>query len=510
MKSETDTLQKQNGWRSVFACDLRSLAAMRIALGGLILVDLAMRARSLTAMYTDEGFFPLSTWHEYVGNISATTEPLGWSIHALHGGGVFQGFLFIIAAVAATMMVLGWKTRVACVVSWVLLVSLQMRNPLILHSGDVLFRLALFWSMFLPLNAVWSLDAKKRGAEISLIPVFSGATIGLILTLFSLYFFAGIAKLNDFWLSGEAMGYVMKLDIYTTAFGKWLMQWPLVLKIITWVTLAGEIVLPVLLLTPWKNALWRRVALVFFIGLHLGIAACMSIGLFSPIAIACWLALLPGTFWLGWTSFFSKGNSQQPTPQKDSALPTWANVFCFFMVGYFLAWNIATINHPLCQKFMPQEARVVGKWLNMRQSFRMFDLPPPHSPWFVYEAQLKNGATVDIFRNQPVDHDRPSSILATIPQHHWRRLHRNLARPSFEKYRVPVAEYMVRQWNTSHDEDSQIVTAKTTVYLDEITRGAESNGLITQVWYQYGSEIADQQMFDELLEQVKQKGIILP
>ena len=107
MKSETDTLQKPNGWRSVFACDLRSLAAMRIALGGLILVDLAMRARSLTAMYTDEGFFPLSMWHEYVRNLSATTAPLGWSIHALHGGGVFQGFLFIVAAVAGAAAAIG-------------------------------------------------------------------------------------------------------------------------------------------------------------------------------------------------------------------------------------------------------------------------------------------------------------------------------------------------------------------------------------------------------------------
>ncbi|MDG2014205.1 MAG: HTTM domain-containing protein [Pirellulaceae bacterium] len=469
-----------------------------------------MRARSLTAMYTDAGFFPLKVWHEYVGRISGTTEPLGWSIHALHGGVAFQSLLFVVAALAALMMMLGWKTKIACVVSWVLLVSLQMRNPLILHSGDVLFRLALFWSMFLPLNAVWSLDAKKRGAVISLKPVFSGATVGLILTLFSLYFFAGIAKLNDFWFSGNAMGYVMKLDIYTTGFGKWLLQWPLILKILTWVTLAGELVLPVLLLTPWKNALWRRVALLFFVGLHLGIASCMSIGLFSPIAIAFWLALLPGAFWVRWTSLFFTRDASEPTPQKDSALPIWANVFCVFMVGYFLAWNIATINHPLCKKFMPLEARVVGKWLNMRQSFRMFDVPPPHSPWFVYEAQLKNGATVDIFRNKPVDHERPRSILATIPQHHWRRLHRNLARPSFEKYRVPVAEYMVRQWNTTHDEDSQILTAKVTAYLDEITRDSESNGLITQVWYQYGGEIADQQMFDELLEQVKEKGIILP
>lgn len=159
---------------------------------------------------------------------------------------------------------------------------------------------------------------------------------------------------------------------------------------------------------------------------------------------------------------------------------------------------------------MPQQARVVGKWLNMRQSFRMFDVPPRYSPWFVYHAQLKNGAEVDIFRNAPVDHDRPQSILATIPKHHWRRLHRNLARPHFEQYRQPVSEYMIRRWNETHDEDSQILTARTTVYLDEITPGSEPIGQVTQVWHQHGGEFADQQLFDDLLMKMKEKGIILP
>lgn len=496
-------------WRHVFACDLRSLAVMRMALGCLVLIDLGMRARSIRAMYTDDGFFPLSMWQEYVTKFADSADPMSWSLHALHGGVTLQIVLFVIAACAAVMLMVGWKTRIACVVSWVLLVSLQMRNPLILHSGDALFRLALFWAMFLPLSSVWSVDARKRPAADLQQPVISAATLGLIMTLFSLYFFAGIAKLNDFWFSGNAMEYVLKLDIYTTSFGKVMLQSPLGLKMLTWATLAGEIILPILLLTPWKNRWWRNLCIVFFIGLHLGIAACMSIGLFSPVAISIWLALLPSGFWERFA--FTRSTTDQVEDRVPSTpLPRWASAFCFLMVIYFLFWNLATIDHPAFKKLMPQQARVVARYLNMRHSFRMFDTPPPHSPWFVYEARLKNGAEMDIFRYKPLDHERPPSILATIPEHHWRRLHRNLARPSFEEYRVTVSEYMVRSWNQTHDEDSQIITAKTTAYLDEITEESESNGTISQVWYQYGGDVADQQLFDDLLKQVKEKGIILP
>jgi len=509
MGADEQAKKNAGDWRQIFACDLRSLAVMRMALGCLVLIDLGMRARSIRAMYTDDGFFPLSMWHTYVAKFADTAEPMSWSLHALHGGMTLQVILFITAAVAAVMLMVGWKTRIACVVSWVLLVSLQMRNPLILHSGDALFRLVLFWGMFLPLGKVWSVDARQRPAVAFQQPVLSAATFGLIMTLFSLYFFAGIAKLNDFWISGNAMEYVLRLDIYTTVIGKLMLQSPVGLKILTWATLVGEIVLPILLLTPWKNHWWRNISLVYFIGLHIGIAACMSIGLFSPVAISAWLALLPSAFWNRF-AFSRSPLNQAENPVPVSPLPRWASAFCLVMVFYFFLWNLATVDHPAFKNLMPQQARVVGRYLNLRQSFRMFDTPPPHSPWFVYEARLKNGAEMDIFRGKPLDHQRPDSILETIPEHHWRRLHRNLARPSFEKYRVPVSEYMVRSWNRSHDADSQIVTAKTTVYLDEITQQSESNGTISEVWYRYGGEVADQQLFDDLLKKVQEKGIILP
>ena len=534
MKSESESTQSNrvketNGnWLRIFACDRRSLALMRILLGLLILADLGMRMSSMEAMYTDAGFFTVADWSKHVDGMSGTTAPISWSLHALSGSTSWQLVLFAIAAIAAVMMTVGWKTRLACIVSWVLLTSLQMRNPLILHSGDCLFRLAIFWGIFLPWGSMFSIDSRLRAKKTAKSdsshanarrdmanPVISGATCGLILSLFSMYSFAGISKLNSNWYSGEALECVLKLDIYTTSIGSYALQYPTLLKLMTWGTMGVEIVLPIMMLIPWRNQRWRWLAMFAFVSLHLSIAACMSIGLFSWVAIAVWTSLISGAFWdriglrLPLTNTDSAAN--EPRTRRWFAGPSGlVNVVCLGLAAYFMVWNIATINHPQLKKLMPQEARVVGKWLNLRQEFRMFDVPPRHSPWFVYEARLKNGATIDIFRQQPVDHSRPKSVKATIPQHHWRRLHRNLARPHLKKFRQPVSEYMIRRWNDSHDEDSQVEVATTTAYLEEIVAGQESQSLVSQVWYVHGGELAEKHLFDDLLKQINEKGVILP
>jgi hypothetical protein len=54
--------------------------------------------------------------------------------------------------VAATAVALGYYTRLAMFLSWYPVISLHDRNPIILHNGDGVLRLLLFWGMFLPLG----------------------------------------------------------------------------------------------------------------------------------------------------------------------------------------------------------------------------------------------------------------------------------------------------------------------------------------------------------------------
>src|SRR3954452_22414312 len=139
--------------QELFSLDLRSLAVLRIGLALLVLGDLAARATDLRAHYTDFGILP-----------RAALSPFGpASIHALSDSPWFLGTLFLIAALFALALLVGFQTRIACFVSWFLLLSLHGRNPIILQGGDILFRVLFFWSLFLPLGARFSLDALRSG-----------------------------------------------------------------------------------------------------------------------------------------------------------------------------------------------------------------------------------------------------------------------------------------------------------------------------------------------------------
>ena len=54
---------------------------------------------------------------------------------------------------------IGYRARLATIACWFLVMSIHNRNPMILSAGDILLRLLLFWAMFLPLGARYSVDA---------------------------------------------------------------------------------------------------------------------------------------------------------------------------------------------------------------------------------------------------------------------------------------------------------------------------------------------------------------
>ena len=123
----------------------------------LLLVDLADRARLLVANYTDAGAHPRAAALTYYQHGLP-------SLHLMAGSARAQIALFVLAGVAAALLAVGWRTRIATFVSWFLLGSLHARNELVLDGGDHLLRYLLFWCLFLPLGARWSLDARRRGA----------------------------------------------------------------------------------------------------------------------------------------------------------------------------------------------------------------------------------------------------------------------------------------------------------------------------------------------------------
>jgi hypothetical protein len=106
-------MQRTGFWRRlapVAGIDPRALAAPRIGLGAVLLIDLWMRTGRFKALYTDAGVFPrlyLEPWMRH------TLVPL----HLLSGSVAWEAFLFAVAAVFAVALLLGYHARIAAVVS---------------------------------------------------------------------------------------------------------------------------------------------------------------------------------------------------------------------------------------------------------------------------------------------------------------------------------------------------------------------------------------------------------
>ncbi len=239
-----------------------------MALGGLLLVDLLARSRFLVFFYTDAGVLPRAALR--------ATRPVvsSLSVHALWGGATAGAALFLLAGVAALALAAGYHTRVAAVVSWLLLVSLQVRNPVVIAGGDVLLRRTLFWWLFLPLGARWSLDAAAGragprwwvagdddGDTVASTRLAGPATAALLVQPVLVYGTNAVLKLRGTaWPSGRAIRLVFELDCYTLPTGE----------------LLAETVGPALS--------------VCFAAGHLGMLATMRLGLFPLVSVA---ALLP-------------------------------------------------------------------------------------------------------------------------------------------------------------------------------------------------------------------------
>ena len=447
-------------------------------------------------MYTSEGLFTRELSFEYYQtNFGQGWNGYVWSLHWLSDSPVFVHALFAVAAIAAVFLIVGKWTRIATLVSWILLASLHVRNPLVTTSGDFLFKMMLFWSIFLPLSARWSIDSKKADQTGSN-SICSIASVAYVIQLFTVYFFPGIAKWNSTWFSGEAMSYVMRLDIYIRDFGKMLLEYPEMLAAASWITLFAELVLIWTLFSTWNNGLLRLLNMIVFFSFHVAIALALGIGIFPWICMVAWIPLLPSFIWRR-----EKSESVESTFDWN-VLPAWkmaTEIFCLAALGLVLAWNLTNMSHSMRPPLMKQ----VGYLLAVDQHFQMFGVPPDQNPWFAYEGQLKGGDQMDIWRNAKIDRQRPASGLEVFPNFHWRKLHRNALLPVNQFLRQPLLDHAVRTWNDEHP-DKPVVKARLICFREEIGPNYNNLNYYSDVWGTFADE---EKSIGSLFEQfMKEQG----
>lgn len=313
-------------WRELLHLDVRSLALFRVCLALLLFSDWLDRLPDLAAHYSDAGIIPRSV----------ITGPLPLSVHFFTGGVWLQALWLGVALVAAFFLLVGYFTPLATLVSWFLLISVHARAPCVMQGGDQVLRLLLFWGIFLPLGARWSVDAADPRNRRSSPRVLGVASAALILQVCMIYWFAGAWKWGPEWQAeASAVHYALRFEHFTTPFGYWLLEHPGLLRLLTRSTLLVEVLGPVILFLPFAPALQRLLMIATFTLFHAGLAISLELGNFPWACMVAWAALTPTAFWDRLCAAFHSPERAglliqfDPTRPRARRVTAWLRTFLF-------------------------------------------------------------------------------------------------------------------------------------------------------------------------------------
>jgi hypothetical protein len=129
-----------------FTFDRRSLGLTRIGLGCLLLWDLIRRVPGISTWYTNDGLLPNHThlWRPAAPQMFSLLFAASWTNEA--------AAIFAFCGIAFFCLLIGYKTKIAHVLSFVSVVSLHSRCVFLENGGDVVLNLLCVWTLFLPMG----------------------------------------------------------------------------------------------------------------------------------------------------------------------------------------------------------------------------------------------------------------------------------------------------------------------------------------------------------------------
>jgi hypothetical protein len=418
---------------SRLGADGRSLAVFRVGVAGVVLLDLLLRSRYLGAFYTDDGVLPREVLFAY----NPTFGPL--SLHALSGELWFQAGMFALTGLAAAAMLVGYRTTLTTFLTGLLVVSLHVRNTLMLNGGDLVLQMLFLWGLFLPLGERWSVDALRDGPRREW--VTSVATAGVLCQVVVIYTTNAVLKLRgDAWLSGEAIQYVFSLEMFVAGVGHWLADYPDLLVAFDklWLAmLAGSALL--LVATGWLRALLAAL----FASMHVGMLATMQLGVFPIISTVALLPFVPSVVWDALAARPHRPVVTGPRmaqlreairmrlplisgPSPPPEALYWGRRALTVALAAFLVFQLAYSAASVGALPVPETGPLDGEEPEPR--WNMF-APEPLSVdrWVKAPAATPTGERVDAFHGGPFTWDKPPDVSDSYPTARWRKYATNVA-----------------------------------------------------------------------------------
>jgi hypothetical protein len=459
------------------AIDARGLAAFRIAIGVIVVADAILRCRDLSLMFTPDGIFPPDLVRTALGG------PTAWSLAWLDDSVAWARCLLALEGLCGLALACGWHTRLAAVCAWVAVVSIVRRTAPATNAGDLWLTSLLLWGCFLPLGMTWSVDARRVRAAacrthgpmrspVAGVPgaafgfpglpatrVVSPASAALVLQIGIVYLSAGAAKFNGVWLTGDAVAHALSVHDHGTRVGQSLAASPWFTAPAGWGVMGLELAVTPLLVA-WPTCRVRGLLAGTFILLHLAIWLLLSVGLFAPVGIAAWLALVPACVWDRFAPLRQAVASATPPGGPPPVRPTWIGATPVVVLG-LVALASAVAAHRPTDAPVPGWLRLAIRLTGLEQDWRMFGDVRRQIQWVRASATLADGRQVDLLRGGlPCGEGPPADGYLSLPHHRWHKLCWDLHRPVQRAFAAPLAESLARQWNDSHPASARAVTVE--------------------------------------------------
>jgi hypothetical protein len=263
--------------------DPAPLGLVRVTFGLVLVIATLDVAPVLVDLLSDAGAMPRGAL------LASAARPNRFSVYDIAGPIWVTWLLWLMTVAACLSFCVGWHTRAANFASLLLVSGLHERNQLVFDGSDVVIRVMLFWFLFLPTGARYSIDALRRRARgLPPAPGPSAWFVRLAQIQFAwIYFDSVLYKLGGtVWPSGHALHYALGLEhLFSRKIGVALSnaRWFVVPG--TYVALAIETAFIFMMFAPLWQPRLKAVGLALGALLHLSIAVTMNVGNF------CWLMI---------------------------------------------------------------------------------------------------------------------------------------------------------------------------------------------------------------------------
>jgi len=456
------------------AIDTRSLAVFRMILGALVIADVFLRARNFTFFYTDEGAVPGSLAMD-------ATADMAFSVFYFTTNPLIIAALFGLTALVGLQLLVGYRSTLATVLALLFVVSLDHHNPFVLSYADTLFRLLLFWAIFLPLGERWSIDALHSSSTRA--SVSSVATALALSQMVYMYFVNWYHKAeNELWTSGEATPLIMGLDDTTFLFGEFTRNFPTLLEYggLTWYYMLAFSWL-LIFLTGRKRLLFVG---MFFAG-HASFALTVRIGAFPYVAFAGLSLFLQAQFWDDLDALRARLRVDRSLiGTLVDRLAAWGRRVPYYRIDsmrldllrsgvYLIGLTVVVgvivvmaagayspaVDDTLESTGIEAQIETGADTLSISQPTWTVFAPGPrtHDRYYVFPALTDDGQAVDLYNDRELTFDRPHDALQQQHSTYRERFYMGSVRSGGldDRHDAPhyLAEYLCAEWNETNDSE---------------------------------------------------------